>query len=71
MSQEEIRDATGQHASGEAVQRLEGSLPPVKTVPILALFQQQPELESISLHTAAHLVSKQKSGFEQDQYSSL
>lgn len=62
MSQEEVYNAAGHHTFGEAIKGMEIPLPLVKTVPILTLLQQQPELERISLHTAAHLVSKQKTG---------
>lgn len=67
MSQEEVCNAAGHRASGEAVKGLEPSPPLVKAVPILTLFQQQHELESVPLHAATHLVNKQKPGSEQGQ----
>lgn len=71
MSQEKVYNAAGHHAFGEAIKGLEISLSPVKTVPILTLLQQQPELEHVSLHAAAHLDSKQKPGSEQGQEASF
>lgn len=71
MSQEEVDNTAGHHAPGEAIEGPEPSPPLVKTAPLLAVLQQQPELERISLHAATNLVSKQKPGPEQGQKSSF
>lgn len=55
VGQEEVDNATSHHTVGEAVQGPERSWPPVKTVPILTLLQQQLKLEQVSKHTAAYL----------------
>lgn len=55
VGQEEVDHPTGHHTVGEAVHRPEGPWPPVKTVPVLPLLQQQLELEHVSKDTAADL----------------
>lgn len=60
MGQEEVGNATGHHTVGEAIQGLERSWPPVKTVPILTLLQQQLKLERVSKHIAAYLAHGQR-----------
>lgn len=60
VGQEEVDNTTGHHAVGEAVQRPERPWPPVKTVPVLTLLQQQLELEHVSKHTATYLARGQR-----------
>lgn len=60
VGQEEVNDAAGHHAVGEAVQGPERSCPPMETVPILAVLQEQLKLEHISKHTATYLANGQR-----------
>lgn len=60
MGQEEVDNATGHHTAGETIQGSERAWPPVKTVPILTLLQQQLKLEHISKYTATYLTGGQR-----------
>lgn len=60
VGQEEVDNATGHHAAGEAIQGPERAWPQVKTVPILTLLQQQLKLEHIPKYTATYLIVGQR-----------
>ena len=60
MGQEEVNDTAGHHAVGEAIQGPERSCPPMETVPILSVLQEQLKLERISKHTATYLANGQR-----------